>query len=80
MGNILKVTYLVFCLLTILTVLGESINGKKDKESKKENVPYTTRVENCMSESRVAVQVVDEFREGGYMSNDENFKVFANIE
>lgn len=40
-----------------------------------ENVSYTTRVENCMGVSQVEVAVVDDFREGGYLSNDDNFKV-----
>lgn len=75
--KIIKVT--VFCLFTLLTVLCKSINGQMIKDMKKENVSYTERVENCMSETQVAVDVVDEFREGGYMSNDEKFKVFLLI-
>lgn len=68
--KIVKVTYLALYLFMILTNC-ESV-------TKDANVPYTTRIENCMSETRVAVDIVDEFREGGFMSNDEAFKVFSN--
>ncbi|XP_063697638.1 uncharacterized protein LOC134828589 [Culicoides brevitarsis] len=69
---------LIVCLLlTILTVLAKSINKQEtDSDSNKKSVPYTTRVENCLTESGVAPAMVNEYREGGFMSDDGNFKCY----